>query len=311
MIQSIPKWNGCKGKVMEIRQIQYFLSIVDTGSFSAAADEHYISQSSLSKTIIALEKELAVLLFDRSKRKVSLTEAGEAFLGHARRLNAAYKTMIIELDGYKATMDSFSIAAIPVLTQYGITTFIAQFRDLYSNIRFNLEEIDGLNILPALDERRFDLAFTRHNYLNHDQYASLEIFKDKLLVVVSKKSRHANRSSISLKELSTDNFIVFDRVTELHKLVMDECGKAGFDPTIFYSSHQKVSVLGMVGTNIGLALMPVKIYEYHRHPDVLAIPLDEDIECNIVLVYLKNRQLPKAAGIFLDFMKQAIENGKP
>ena len=73
---------------MEIRQIQYFLSIVDTGSFSAAADEHYISQSSLSKMIIALEKELTVTLFDRSKRKVSLTEAGEAFLRHARKLNA-------------------------------------------------------------------------------------------------------------------------------------------------------------------------------------------------------------------------------
>lgn len=289
---------------MEIRQIQYFLSIVDTGSFSAAADEHYISQSSLSKVIIALEKELEVPLFDRSKRKVFLTQAGEAFLGHARKLDAAYKAMIVELDGYKSDTDSFSIAAIPVLTQYGIATSIAQFRDLYPHIRFSLEEIDGLNILPALAEHRFDLAFTRHNNLIHDQYESLEICKDKLLVVVSRKNRHANRSSISLKELSSDNFIVFDRVTDMHKLIMDECGKAGFEPTIFYSSHRKVSVFGLVGTNIGLALMPVKIYEYHQHPDVLAIPLDEHIECNIVLAYLKNRKLPKAASTFIDFMEK-------
>ncbi|MBN1451518.1 MAG: LysR family transcriptional regulator [Anaerolineales bacterium] len=294
---------------MEIRQIQYFLSVVETGSFSAAADEHYISQSSLSKVIIALEKELGIPIFDRSKRKVFLTEAGEAFLGHARKLNAAYKAMIVELDGYKSNMDSFSIAAIPVLTQYGITTSIAQFRDLYPHIRFSLEEIDGLNILPALAEHRFDLAFTRHNNLNHDQYESLEICKDKLLVVVSRKNRHANRSSISLKELSSDNFIVFDRVTDMHKLIMDECGKAGFEPTIFYSSHRKVSVFGLVGTNIGLALMPVKIYEYHQHPDVVAIPLDEHIECNIVLAYLKNRKLPQAASLFIQYMaKVAAEN---
>jgi LysR family transcriptional activator of glutamate synthase operon len=296
---------------MEIRQIQYFLSIVDTGSFSAAADEHFISQSSLSKMIIALEKELAVSLFDRSKRRVSLTEAGEAFLRHARKLNADYKAMRVELDGYKSTADSFSVAAIPVLPQYGIATLIAQFRDKYPHIPFSLEEIDGLNILPGLTERRFDLAFTRHNYLDHDQFESLEISKDKMLLVVSKNNRHANRSSISLKELSNDNFIVFDRVTELHKLIMDECGKAGFEPTIFYSSHRKVSVFGLVETNIGLALMPVKIYEYNRNPDVLAIPLEEDIACNIVLAYLKNRQLPKAAGMFVDFMKQVIENGKP
>src|SRR5512136_3042097 len=102
-----------KGKTMEIRQIQYFLSIVDTGSYSAAAEEQYISQSSLSKVILALEKELAAPLFDRSKRKVSLTEAGEAFLRHARLLNANYKGMLVEMDGYKSSADSFSIAAIP------------------------------------------------------------------------------------------------------------------------------------------------------------------------------------------------------
>ena len=311
MIQSIQKWNSFKDNAMEIRQIQYFLSVVDTGSFSAAADEHYISQSSLSKMIIALEKELEVTLFDRSKRKVSLTEAGEAFLRHTRKLNADFKTMLVELDGYKSAVDSFSIAAIPVLPQYGIAASISQFMDRYPHIRFSLEEIDGYNILPALTERRFDLAFTRHNYLDHDQFASLEICKDKLLLAVSKNNRHANRSSISLNELSNDNFIVFDRVTELHKLIMDECGKAGFEPTIFYSSHRKVSVLGLVQTNIGLALMPGKIYEYNRTPDVLAIPLDENIECNMVLVYLKNRQLPKAAITFVDFMKQAEENGKP
>ena len=294
---------------MEIRQIQYFLSIVETGSFSAAADEHYISQSSLSKVIIALEKELGVSIFDRSKRKIFLTEAGEAFLGHARKLNTTYKAMVVELDGYKANVDSFSIAAIPVLTQYGITTSIAQFKDLNPSIRFSLEEIDGLNILPALDERRFDLAFTRHNYLNHDQYASLEIYQDKMLVMVSKNNQYAKRSSISLKELSKDNFIVFDKVTDLYKLIMDECGKAGFEPTVFYSSHRKVSVFGLVGTNIGLALIPAKIYEYHQHQDVLAIPLEEIIECNIVLAWLKNRKLPKAAGIFIDFMdKMAADN---
>lgn len=296
---------------MEIRQIQYFISVVETGSFSAAADEHYISQSSLSKVVIALEKELGVSLFDRSKRKVFLTQAGEAFLVHARKLITAYMDMVVELDGYKSTLDSFSIATIPVLTQYGITTYLAQFRDLHPNIRFSIDEIDGLNILPALDEHRFDLAFTRHNYLNHDRYMSLEICKDKLLVVVSKNNRHAKRTSISLRELSNDNFIVFDRITDLHKLIMDECRKAGFDPTIFYSSHRKVSVLGLVGTNIGLALMPVKVYDYYQHSDVLAIPLEENIICNIVLVHLKNRILPDAARVFVDFMSRVVENLKP
>jgi len=290
---------------MEIRQIQYFLSIVETGSFSAAADEHYISQSSLSKKIIALEKELGVPLFDRSKRKVFLTGAGEAFVEHAHKINVAYKAMVVDLNGYKSDTDTFAIAAIPVITQYEITTYIAQFRESYPDIHFTLEEIDGINILPALEERRFDLAFTRHNFLDHEKFTSLEIRKDKLLVVVSQKNQHATRSSISIKELSNDNFIVFDRVTELHGLIMEVCKKAGFEPTIFYSSHRKVSVFGLVGANIGLALMPSKIYDYHKHPDVLAIPLEEDIECNMVLAYLKNKKLPRSAKTFIEFAREA------
>jgi LysR family transcriptional activator of glutamate synthase operon len=292
---------------MEIRQIQYFLSIVETGSFSAAADEHYISQSSLSKQIIALEKELEVSLFDRSKRKVFLTDAGEVFLEHAKQLNTTYKAVIADLNGCKSHQDSLSIAAIPVLTQYGITSHIGQFRELYPHIQINLQELDGLNILSALEERRFDLAITRQNYLNADRFEYTEISKDKLLVVVSKRNQHAIRSSISLKELHNDNFIVFDKVTDLHKLIMEECNRAGFDPTIFYSSHRKVSVFGLVGANIGIALMPVKIYEYHQHPDVVAIPLEENIECNLVLVYLKNRELPQSAKTFVDFAQEVCK----
>lgn len=294
---------------MEIRQVQYFLSIVDKGSFSAAADEHYISQSSLSKKIIALEKELGVSLFDRSKRKVSLTDAGEVFLEHARKIDVAYKAMVVDLNGYKSDTDSFSMAAIPVLTQYGITSYIAKFQELYPDFHFNLEEMHGLNIFPALEERRFDVAITRHNFLDHDKFKSIEICKDKLLVVVSPKNRHATRSSISIKELSDDNFIVFDKVTDLHQLIMEECRKAGFGPTIFYSSHRKVSVFGLVGANIGLALMPSKIFDYHKHPDVLAIPLVENIECNVVLTFLKNKKLPNSAKTFIEFIeKRAAEN---
>jgi hypothetical protein len=57
--------------------------------------------------------------------------------------------------------------------------------------------------------------------------------------------------------------------------------------------------------------MPVKIYEYHRQPDVLAVPLEENIECNIVLAYLKKKDLPKDAVTFVDFIRQVVLNGKP
>jgi DNA-binding transcriptional LysR family regulator len=288
---------------MDLKQAQYFLAIVERGSFSAAAAHHFISQSSLSKRIIALEEELGVALFDRSKRQVSLTEAGEAFLTHAQKLNETYFSLISDLDDFKYEGESLTIATVPVITEYGITNLIADYRKHHPEVNIDIEELDGLNILPALDEHRFDLAFTRYNYLDPNQYESLMVHKDKFIVIVSKNNPLAEKSLLSLNDLRDQNFIVFDKVTGLQRLLIDECNQCGFEPTIFYSSHRKMSVFGLVGANVGIALTPLKIYEYHKTPEVTAIPLEETIYCHIVLVYRKNKKLPAAAVSFAEYIK--------
>lgn len=293
---------------MDQRQVQYFLSIVEKGSFIAAADYHYVSQSTLSKRIIALEEELGIILFDRSKRNVKLTEAGESFLMHARQLNDTYKSMVDDLKDFKFEGQSLAIGTIPVITEYGITGLIASFRQLYPHINISMEELDGMNIIPALEDHRFDIAFTRHNYLDHEKYDHILVQKDIFKVVVSKNNPLASRSSVSIKELSDQNFIVFDQITGLHRLIIDECSKAGFEPTIFYSSHQKMSVFSLVGANIGIALTPIKIIDFHKTPEVTDITLEDTIQCNIVLVYRKNRKRPIIVDTFINFIKRSRSN---
>ena len=279
---------------MEIKQLQCVLAVAATGSFSAAAEEIYLSQSSLSKQILALERELGVSLFDRSKRKVSLTPAGETFLHHARTIDAAYRVMLAELGEHK-TIPSLAIVAIPVIAQYGITSYVAQFRSAHPDIELVLEEREASAILPALNNHQFDLAFVRDNYLDPTEYAVQVIAHDRMLVVVSSKHRFAARSTLALAELANENHIMFDKGTVVHELAVDACRGAGFEPRIFYASLRVESVLGLVASNSGVALMMGKVVEYHQHPDVVAIPLAESIESNIVLVAPKSKK-PRATG---------------
>jgi LysR family transcriptional regulator, transcription activator of glutamate synthase operon len=290
---------------MEIKQVHYFLMLSETGSFSAAAEELYISQSSLSKQIIALEKELNSQLFDRSKRKIALTHAGEAFLIHARYLNSAYQTMLAEMAQYKTTT-SLSIVAIPVIAQYGIPSYIAQFKQAYPNIQFTLDEREATAILPLLNNHQFDLAFLRDNYLDKDQYAFLEVARDKFQVILSRQHRLAGRESVALKELKDENFIMFDKGTIVHELAVDACRANGFEPRIFYASLRVESVLGLVASNSGVALMMEKVFSYHKHPDVIAIPLKENIASNLVLARLKNTKESRAARTFFNFMEKTL-----
>lgn len=290
---------------MEIKQVLFFLAVATTGSFSAAADELYTTQSSISKQIIALEKELEVTLFDRSKRKIILTEAGETFLKYARSLNANYQSMLAELGPYKST-PSFSIIAIPVIAQYGIPSHLAQFRSAYPNLNFLLDEREAALILPALHNRQYDLAFVRDYNLDYEIYSFLNIAKDKLQVVVAKNHHFAGRECLSLAELAEENFIMFDKGTMIHELTMDACRAAGFEPRIFYASLRIESILGLVASYSGIALMMEKIFTYHHPNDLVAIPLQETIESNLVLVWLKNKKLTSPTQVFIDFMKNML-----
>ncbi len=287
---------------MELKLVNYFLTVAEFGSFSAAADHLYISQSSLSKQIMALEKELGVTLFDRSKRSIALTEAGKTFRKHAYQINEEYKVMLTNLKEYKRA-PSLSIVAIPVIAQYGITSYVAQFQSAYPNIQLVMEEREASTILPALSAHQFDLAFIRNNYLDKKQYELLEVNSDKFVVALSTKHRLAARISISLPELANENFIMFDKGTIVHELAVDACRKAGFEPRNFYASLRVESILGLVASQSGAALIMEKIFQYHKHPDVIAIPLVETIESKIVLAYPKDKKLSAQANNFWEFIR--------
>ncbi len=293
---------------MEIKQVQYFLSVTESGSFSSAAEDLYISQSSLSKQIIALEKELDIQLFDRSKRKISLTAAGKVFHKHAMNLNKGYKTALLDLEEYKTTASSLAIVAIPVIAQYGITSYIAQFRSAYPNINFTLEEREASTIFSALKSRQYDLAFVRDYDMDANQYTGLEIFKDQLLVAVSNQHRFATKKSISLAELADENFIMYDEGTIVYELSVEACKSAGFEPRVFYSTLRGESIIGLVASNTGIALMMEKVLDYYKRSDIVSIPLSDSIQSKIVIAYLKNKKLSKSAETFVEFVKKILVN---
>lgn len=294
-----------RGADMEVKQLEYFLKIVETGNFSLAAEELYISQSSLSKQIIALEKELGCALFDRSKRQIALTPAGETLLGHARVLVQASQALLSDLAQYK-TVPALAIVAIPVIAQYGIPAYLTRFRQAFPAIQVTLEEREASAILPALSSHQFDLALLRDNYLDKTQYACVEVACDKFLVVLSDQHRLATRSALSLTELANENFIMFDKGTVVHELAVEACRQAGFEPRIFYASLRVESILGLVASQAGIALMMEKVYAYHQHPHVLALPLTETIESHLVLAWLKDKKLSRPARKFVAFMEEAV-----
>lgn len=130
---------------MTFDQIQYFIAIAECNTYFDAAEELNISQSALSKQIIKLEKELGVTLLDRSRRKASLTPAGETFYQDALALRRQYEIMTGHMKKYKIPMgnkNELRIGTLPILTQYGLTAHFRQFTESHPDIHLILDEVE-------------------------------------------------------------------------------------------------------------------------------------------------------------------------
>src|SRR5689334_22034618 len=148
---------------MELRHVRYLLAVAEHGNFTRAAEALHISQPTLSQQIRQLERALGVQLLDRSGRAVRLTDAGEAFAGHARLalrdLDAGERAVH---DVRDLTRGHLRVAMTPSLTAYLIGPLVHRFRTAYPGITLTVAETTQDRIEADLLADRLDvgLAFS-------------------------------------------------------------------------------------------------------------------------------------------------------
>jgi DNA-binding transcriptional LysR family regulator len=289
---------------MDIRQVHNVLAVAASGSFSAAADDLYLSQSSLSKQVQALEAELGVQLFDRSRRRITITPAGEVFVRHGRVLAQTYADLLAELAAHRVR-PRLAIVAIPVIAQYGITTLVAHFRAQHPEIDLVLEEREAGAILPALRTREFDLAFVRDAYLDRNELTVREVARDRLCAVLPAGHRLAGCPLLALRELADDPFVVFDKGTVVHEIGMEACRAAGFAPHVVQATLRVESLLGLVASGVGVAVMMEQVVRHHNPAGVTLVALEEPVLSTVWLAGLKSRTPTLCMRQMFDFVERA------
>src|SRR6202012_2172186 len=126
---------------MEIHQLRYVCAVAETGSFSRAAERCQIAQPSLSQQVLKLEKDLGARLFDRLGRSIRVTEAGRAFLPHARSIleqMEAARSSVAEKNG--DSCGSVAVGAIPTIAPYLMPRYTAAFAKKYPDARLRIVE---------------------------------------------------------------------------------------------------------------------------------------------------------------------------
>jgi len=241
---------------MDLYQLSYFKTLAAMGSFSKAAEGLDLSQPALSRSILRLEGELGVPLFDRKSRGVSLNRYGEIFLKSTNEALAAINQAKQEInhlvDPFQGTI---YLAFIHPLGSNFIPDLISEFQRDYPKIRFKLTVATTYQILEQLDSGLIDIGFCTHQQ-HLDNIHSMHIMTKDLLLIVPKDHRLADQEEVELSEVANEPFVFYKPETALHDVILEFCHEAGFQPIISVEAFEEMTAAGLVSAKLGVSMVP-------------------------------------------------------
>ena len=296
--------------LITIEQIHYFLAIYKYNNFSLAAHELCISQSSLSKQIKALEAELDTMLFSRSSRAIQLTAAGEDFYHYAVHFLKNYNDILQGMKKHSLSKQkTINVGAIAVITQYGLTSLLANFKNRYPHIMLNIIEEENDMVLSLLIKSSIDFAIMRDFNLPHETLDIHTLAKDQLVVVTGKDHPFSQKESITLSDLKNEELIICSR-SGIYERYMTECNKLGFCPRVTHSIHKIETILGLVAEGFGITIIPSNVLKPFSNLNVCTHLLAKPIASNLVLVTHSNGHPQKDFLLFKNFILEHLSSPK-
>lgn len=293
---------------MEMDYLCEFAEIARLGSFSLAAEAICMSQSSLSKHIMALEKELDVRLLNRTSRSVALSEAGALLLPYAEQaLKLRNKIQKAAAEQSRRDRAVIHLASIPVMAQYDITGAIARFNKEYPDIMLSVSEYESHEILRLLESGDCDLAFTRRLGENTPGFESIDFCRDCLVAVLPCSHPLANEKNLGLGQLVDEDFLFLDKGTSLYALCYDLCTGMGFHPKVKFTGHRPENIVDLVSQGMGIALLMKRHTDYIKNSGVRAVAVAPAVESTVSLTKLRDRRLSRPVKLFWDY----IDNSSP
>jgi LysR family hydrogen peroxide-inducible transcriptional activator len=254
---------------MEFNQLRYVCAIAETGSFSRAAEHCHVTQPSLSQQVLKLEEDLGAKLFDRLGRSVRLTDAGRAFLPHARSiLHQMEAARAGVADKSKDVRGGVAAGVIPTIAPYLMPSYAARFMKQYPEARLRIVEETTPVLVESLRNLSIDLAVLALP-LRHKEFDLFPLRAEPLFAVLPKDHPRASAKSLALKDLRGESFVMLRDGHCFRGLSIAACARARVTPRIAFESDQFSSLLGMVAAGVGVTLVP-------------EMAIDRSVECRYV-----------------------------
>jgi DNA-binding transcriptional LysR family regulator len=291
---------------MDTHTLQAFVCVAQTGSFSQAASQLFLTQSAISKRISLLEAQLDTRLFDRIGRHISLTETGRALLPRANRV-------LLELDDARRMIGNLSgevqgplsLAASHHISLHRLPPILKAYRQRYPAVTLELKFDESERAFEGILKGDLELALITLSPNPHTSICSETIWQDPLHYVVAKEHPLATRTQLSLQELTHYSAILPGSSTFTRQLVTEQFEQHNLALHVGMSTNYLDTIRMMVSIGLGWSLLPQSLIA----DDLKVLDLGSaPIVRQLGYIYHRDRTLSNAAHRFVEMLRALGEN---
>ncbi len=295
---------------MEIRVLNYFLTVAQEESITNAADQLHITQPTLSRQIAELENELHTTLFNRTNRKTLLTDEGLRLKQHAEEILALVDKTTSEFEPSNETIHgTIHLGAAETNVIRVITDTFYDMQQMQPKINYNMYSGTAYDVMERLNQGLLDFGLLLEP-VNKEQYEYIPMpLSDTLGVLMKKENPYASHKGLTVEDLMHIPLLMPARIHEKAFGLNDWLGQdinlnnlqiAGSYNLIYNASH-------MVSSNVSCALTISCLVNTTADDSLCFVPLQPPTHIRSVLVWKKYRILSKSAKFFLDNLKEKIK----
>ncbi len=277
-----------------------FCRVVEQGSFTRAAEELGYSQSAVSQNVRALEQETGVTLLFRRKDGVQLTQDGQEFYPYIQSIFQAEQALERKRQETMGLQNSLiRIGTFTSVSRNLLPPMMKRFKEKYPDVRFVLRQGEYTSIPQWIRQGEIDFGF-----VNQDAVEGMEtrlLYEDHMLAVLPQGHRLEKKSSLTLRDISTEPLILLDEGE--HSVLLDAFHSAGLTPNLAYEVYDDYSILSMVRQGLGISVLYEKVVAGFEQGLSLR-PIQESPRRRVALSWLSWDTMPYAARRFAEFLME-------
>jgi DNA-binding transcriptional LysR family regulator len=250
---------------MELRQIRSFLSVAETLHFGRTAELIHLSQPALSLQIRALEEEVGARLFERNRRKTTLTAAGLAFRDDAAaalsQLEGAIHRARLAANG---KLGRLRIGFISTAGREIVPAIVRQFREFNPEVELSLRNIVTAEQVQMLEAGSLDIGFVRLPIGGHSALDVVTVHREPFVLIVPSSHQMAKRKAVRLRELADQDFVMYERTYApgFHDLIFGILRDARIVPNVTQTAGEIPTLISLVDSGMGITILPASAARY-------------------------------------------------